>query len=85
MITSKTSHVNRTAKTENLLIAAIAAYQLIPERSTAAIRFIGNRRDSPAYLAVLRKSDCQSDLLLAVHHGKSQRAGDYYSSPTSEV
>jgi len=37
MITSKTSHVNSTAKTENLLIATIAAYQLIPERSTAAI------------------------------------------------
>jgi hypothetical protein len=34
---------------------------------------IGNCRDRPAYLAVRRKSDWQSDLHLAVRHGKSQR------------
>jgi Fe-S oxidoreductase len=41
--------------------------------SLIKIRLIGNCRDRPAYLAVRRKSDWQSDLHLAVRHGKSQR------------
>ena len=36
--------------------------------------FIRNRRDKSAHLAARRKSDWQSDLHLAVHHGNSQRA-----------
>jgi hypothetical protein len=38
---------------------------------------IGNCRDRPAYLAVRRKSDWQSDLHLAVRHGKSQRTKNF--------
>jgi hypothetical protein len=42
---------------------------------------IGNCRDRPAYLAVRRKSDCQSDLHLAVRHGKSQRTKEFRHIP----
>ena len=45
-----------------------------PNKNGNALWFIENRCDKPAYLAARRKSDCQSDLHLAVHHGNSQRA-----------
>jgi hypothetical protein len=46
---------------------------LAHEKLAELLWLIGNCRDRPAYLAVRRKSDWQSDLHLAVRHGKSQR------------